>query len=168
MDEACHFQLFFTFLVSTKMSKFAKWKSWPEVMRKWTWGHLPLPHLRHEKILGITISNIFLGGGFYYGYPKLVNTWVMNLLYIGRPYTKGRDTWGGIMCLQNCNNFTTSRREICEIVYCNIYVMPWDHMGHHLKLLNLRNLGFLIVILLDWHIGDKFSQSMTSLDPLGR
>lgn len=162
MDEACHFRLFLAFIVSAKMSKFAKWKH--EVI-----SHF---HIFDMRKYWESQSQIFFWGGFYYGYPKLISTWVMNLLYIGRPYTKGHNAnlqtkkrlfiyvfSGGIMCLQNCNNFTTSRSEICEILYCHIYVMPWDHRGRHLKLLNLRNLGFLIVILLDWHIGDKFSQS---------
>ena len=126
-----------------------------------------------ENIRNYNLKHVFFfWGGAIMDILNLFSTWVMNLLYISRPYTKGRNTnlqtkWlfmyvffgGGIMCLQNCNNFTTSRKEICEIIYCNIYVMPWDHRGHHLKLLNMRNLGFLIVILLDWHIGDKFSQS---------
>lgn len=45
-----------------------------------------LQHLIHEKVIGFTISNE-KSLDFYYKYPRL---WVLNLLYIGSPLTKGQ------------------------------------------------------------------------------
>lgn len=65
--------------------------------------------------------------GFCYGYPTLISTWVMNLLYMDSPYTKG-----------HIPNLHTKRLFI-YVCFLGGYVFAKLQQLHHFRKKNLWN-----------------------------